>query len=88
MTGAVLPPVALYTAAWVVGSLTQRMWLSATVAGLLLLVQLAVLVACMRQRRRYKADAACLARAEYEHAALCRGDIAVGTYGAFQPPRI
>jgi hypothetical protein len=56
----------------------------------LLVVGIPVLVCraihCHSERAR--AAEATAARADYEHAQLCRGNIAVGTYGAFQPPHI
>ena len=85
--------VMLYTGAFLVGSLTQRMWTSAVVSLLFLLLEISILVVFAQWVRRYDIrdklahDAATVgARADYEHHALLRGDIHVGVYGTYPPP--
>jgi hypothetical protein len=43
-------------------------------------------ISSKRQLRRQREHAELVARADYEHDAICRGDIARGLYGRYQPP--
>ena len=54
-------------------------------AGVAYGVFVAARAAVRRHRRRQCAHAATAARAEYEHAAIMRGDAWLGTFGQYQP---
>jgi hypothetical protein len=64
-------------------------WPVLVAAGILTVVLIAVFLAARAearrrdQRRRYRAAIA--ARADYEHAAIMRGDAWLGTFGRYQP---
>lgn len=59
-----------------------------SVVGVVLIVIWTLVVVAWRRRIRREMQAEVLARADWEHRALCRGDMATGVYGRYQPPRV
>jgi hypothetical protein len=82
-TLALLAPVGLLGTLWILGAF--MLWPVPMIATLVV-IPAAVGVLVLRSRRRQQR--AVIARAEYEHAAVLRGEMGLGVYGRFQPPMV